>query len=457
MTPEQKRQQMMMLALQQQANQFPSVNPPPQGSGQMSPATIGGTTTPYVDGAANRDFDGRQAMIAQQLRQGNDNLMSEGPQMKQMGNVAVAPTWSENAASGARKLLGGYQMGQARKAEDQLGVDREETAQAVGLKQAIERKQAEEQLQVENDRAAATAVRDQNKIDNQVEQFGKTEASRIAAASVLAGAKAGERETETYHLGDGVINVKKNDEGKYEFLNGTPTPEGFVDNLTPYSSGATASKPLTKAQMEAADAAKAGDSQRETAGRAVRNTLRAGEDVLYGGTGVNPASLLGRYNVVGGDIGEEIQDFQRNLKQLKFEGVSSTLKMLDLKPITEGEYKEGALGNVDTITSPYGLVSSIADSQIPFYRSRYNDAIKDGSATVEDRDAFINQLEEDTVYGAITPNPEGGFTFPLEQLAMKGVDVQGVEDRLKQKLASGEATKEDKEFLKMYLTAKLSK
>jgi hypothetical protein len=89
-------------------------------------------------------------MIAQQLRQGNDNLMAEAPQGKQMGDVYVAPTWSENLAGAAQKMIGGYQMGQARKAGNQLGEDREETAQAVGLQKAMERKKAEQQQDVEN-------------------------------------------------------------------------------------------------------------------------------------------------------------------------------------------------------------------------------------------------------------------------------------------------------------------
>ena len=45
---------------------------------------------------------------------------------------------------------------------------------------------------------------------------------------------------------------------------------------------------------------------------------------------------------------------------------------------------------------------------------------------------------------------------PITMLSMKGVDVQGVEDRLKKKLVSGSATEDDKEFLKLYLRAKLA-
>jgi hypothetical protein len=175
-----EKEKMLMRAaqLQQQAQQMPQVNPAPQGSGMMSPATIGGTTSPYVDGAANRDFDGRQAMIAQQLRQGNDNLMAEAPQGKQMGDVYVAPTWSENLAGAAQKMIGGYQMGQARKAGNQLGEDREETAQAVGLQKAMERKKAEQQLMVEND----AALRREGREEAKIEQSAARDAQAIAEA-----------------------------------------------------------------------------------------------------------------------------------------------------------------------------------------------------------------------------------------------------------------------------------
>ena len=66
--------------------------------------------------AANQDFAGRNALIAQQMRQGYDQLTQQGPQGKQVGGIYAAPTWSENLAGAVGKGLGGYEMAQARKA-----------------------------------------------------------------------------------------------------------------------------------------------------------------------------------------------------------------------------------------------------------------------------------------------------------------------------------------------------
>jgi hypothetical protein len=110
--------------------------------------------------------------------------MSEGPQMKQMGNIAVAPTWSENLAGAAQKMIGGLQTRRARQDQTALGSDREETAQAKGLQKAMEAKQVQDQLMVENDAKLRAEQLAQTKVDNQVDQFGQTLEADKAAEGV---------------------------------------------------------------------------------------------------------------------------------------------------------------------------------------------------------------------------------------------------------------------------------
>jgi hypothetical protein len=106
LTPEEQRIMLMRQNAEalKRSQQMPQVNPTPQGSGQMSPAMMAGTVSPYVQGQASkrpRDLDSQEARYAQQMRMGQDLMTGDAPQGKSVSNgrIYVAPTWSENAAN----------------------------------------------------------------------------------------------------------------------------------------------------------------------------------------------------------------------------------------------------------------------------------------------------------------------------------------------------------------------
>jgi hypothetical protein len=70
---------------------------------------------------AGYDPSGKEAMLATMLRGGQDAVYGDMPQGRMMGDAYAAPSWSESLNGMASKLVGGYQMGQARK--EQTGID----------------------------------------------------------------------------------------------------------------------------------------------------------------------------------------------------------------------------------------------------------------------------------------------------------------------------------------------
>jgi hypothetical protein len=72
-------------------------------------------------------------MYATMLRGGQDALFNgEMPQGKQIGDIYVAPTWSESLNGAVGKALGGYQMGQARGELRDIETKRGEAGAAAG-------------------------------------------------------------------------------------------------------------------------------------------------------------------------------------------------------------------------------------------------------------------------------------------------------------------------------------
>lgn len=89
--------------------------------------------------AEQSGYDGssREAMAAALMRGGQEALYSQMPQGKTVGDIYVAPTWSESLNGAAQKLIGGYQMGQARK-ESQAIDEQQKAAKAAAAQVAVE-------------------------------------------------------------------------------------------------------------------------------------------------------------------------------------------------------------------------------------------------------------------------------------------------------------------------------
>ncbi len=99
---------------------------------------------------AGYDPSGKEAMLATMLRGGQDAVFGDMPQGKQIGDIYVAPTWSESLNAAAQKGIGGYQMGQARK--EQTAIDEKRgLSKAAAARVAAEQARAKQQATAESE------------------------------------------------------------------------------------------------------------------------------------------------------------------------------------------------------------------------------------------------------------------------------------------------------------------
>ena len=119
----------------------PQMSPVPNQQGQMSPENMA-----LLRGQAAYDPGRREAILADQLRGGRDQIFAKGPQGKQMGNIYAAPTWSENLSGAVKKGLGGLEMARARKGLREVDDLRGVASEAEGLAGSGEKAKAEKYL-----------------------------------------------------------------------------------------------------------------------------------------------------------------------------------------------------------------------------------------------------------------------------------------------------------------------
>jgi hypothetical protein len=407
-------------------------------------------------GAAAQNFDAQRDQIQSQRDMAQQMALQAGksPGLITAGNVSAA---GASPMSALAQGLRGYQSGrQSRMADEgtaEVRAGEAAAAQAAG-KLAQEKEdyaRSRDTVADEQSRAKAAALLTQNQADNDYQ--GKVFKETLRQ-------NAGEGEIVPYHdpsNPDNTINVEWRGSPKvayYPNTNDRIDPE-TVRGMTPRKAGDTGSRAPKKFELEAAAEVGAADEAAAQTATSVTNVLRAPEGILYQGTGLNPGALAGKYNLPGSSDGPQVQDLQRNIKQLGFEGISRDLQSLDLKPVTEGEYEKVAEGNVGTLTDPYGIVSYVADTTIPIYRRQFQKAVDAGTKTQSEMDGFINNMEEDAIAGALTVNPDNGkITMPLSMLSRKGIDVQRVRDRLAAQAQDGSINEQDKALLIQILQAR---
>ena len=142
LSPEEQR--MLMAAMKAQRPQMAAGMSSPYMSKNIEQPTDGQLAS------ANRDYTGREAALAQQMRGGMEGLMSEGAQGIKAGNVYAGPTWTAQLASAMRKGLGGYQMAKANEGREALQGERDETALNKGIADKYAMNMEEEQQGREN-------------------------------------------------------------------------------------------------------------------------------------------------------------------------------------------------------------------------------------------------------------------------------------------------------------------
>ena len=79
---------------------------------------------------AGYDPSGREAMLASMLRGGQDAVFGDMPQGTSVGGIYVQPSWAESLNAAAQKVVGGYQVGQARREQKEIDAQRAQAATA---------------------------------------------------------------------------------------------------------------------------------------------------------------------------------------------------------------------------------------------------------------------------------------------------------------------------------------
>jgi hypothetical protein len=122
----------------------------------------------------------KEAMMAEMLRTGSDALFNTGPAPgKQMGDVYMAPTWSEVLANAVKQGVGGYQMGKARGGLEEAQATRNEASNAKGTLSNAIAKEERDQRQFEND---ALQRKEQRELEQQKIENEANEAAALLAA-----------------------------------------------------------------------------------------------------------------------------------------------------------------------------------------------------------------------------------------------------------------------------------
>lgn len=195
MSPEEER---MLLQYQQaQAMRAGQGRPVMSPDTQMSPAGMVNQSamTPEQRAAlqsrANYNPETKEAQYAALLRGGQDAVMNTGAAKgKTIGDIYVAPTWSEIAANAVKQGVGGYQMRQGRQGLDKAAAGRRDAEEAQGSIDAEDFRVAKEQQDTENTRAGRRLDQDDATQALATSKFENTIAQQEAAATAAAIAEA---------------------------------------------------------------------------------------------------------------------------------------------------------------------------------------------------------------------------------------------------------------------------
>ena len=177
MTEEEERQRLQAELLRKKQEQVAMLS-----QSAMTPEELAQLTE-----QAGYDPSGKEAMLATMLRGGQDAVFGDMPQGKQIGDIYVAPTWSESLNAAAQKMIGGYQMGQARK--EQTAIDeKRRLSKAAAARVAAEQARAKQQATAESElNDLLNAQGDDARAERQIQQTAENaRLSREAADNRLS-------------------------------------------------------------------------------------------------------------------------------------------------------------------------------------------------------------------------------------------------------------------------------
>jgi len=218
------------------------------------------------------DPQGKEQMLATMLRGGQDALFSDLPRGKRVGDIYVAPTWSESLNNAVQKGLGGYQIGQARKEQTSID-DQRAAASAAEAQVAAEQARAKQLADAEK---AIMSTMDSQSDDDRAERKMAQAAELAGLARAAADARAAKsgtsdkRSVVTFHdPADPAkpLNLKRDSAGDLFTMDGAAVPPEVASTLAPYKApltGSSAGGYELKTQKERDQFQKGGEKLRAT-------------------------------------------------------------------------------------------------------------------------------------------------------------------------------------------------
>lgn len=253
LTPDEER-----LLRQMQAQQMGAAPQGGMSSGGYTPGMSPSNVMPNAEtrALANQDFSSKEAMIANLMRQGNAN-QSQGAKGKQVGDIYVAPTWSEVLADTIRGGVGGMQNYMAGKQNQELQGLEDSRANALG-------EIARYDQGVEDERFGIGVDLKQQGLTQAADAQKETAANNAALlglkrAEAERDANPSKRKQVPYHDPNDperTITFNVDDNGNH-YKNGEIIPPEFWQTLTPYSAGTAGSVAKINAAADAAAAEEA--------------------------------------------------------------------------------------------------------------------------------------------------------------------------------------------------------
>ena len=435
-----------------------------------------------------QDFSGEERAIEAQMAMAQQLRGREAPKGRTVGpyDVYVGPNWGESVAGLTNSIAGGLVQRSANKKDIALDEKRTEARLSKAMEEQRRYKQGFD-LQTDQFGEAvrsniagethATDTLDETKRGN---KFGETHqglvfdetvrsnkvteefdsatlAQRAAKDAAQLAFDRGKGETRTYSTPDGNVTVKEDVSGvSWDF-----DEDGEITTTIKIQDGWKKLDEQRTVAMTSAEA-EAADNTRNNADNAIfgitmtSDIFRADNDIWNDATGLGVESVItGATGFASpSEAGPKIQEFQRKVQKLGFEGMKDDFERLNLGQINKGEFEAVSKANANWKTEPLGLVMLQA-GKIPMYEEAFNLAIAAGTHTNAQRDVHIQKMEDDVIYGATQINQKTGKpTVDLAELERKGIDVSGRRAELLEKLSSDTATQEDKALLKAIIMAR---
>jgi len=428
MTPQEQQEMMAALLRSGQAVPPPPVNPYGGGSyGGSSPYNFAPAPAPSAPDryqTAAQDFAGQDADIAAQRAQAAALAKSsmDSPDLIQAGRVSHAGASPFSAlAQGLQGYMGGKATAEARAGSSALAKSRAEQAAAVGdlAREKTERDIAEEARKAKLEADRFTMDSENTTADNDREE------RKLAQTIAAAQATQGKRDVAVFH------NPKYDPEDE----NSSPTvsyrirPDGLAEDqngavidatsLTPWKAGTEGSTGnMTKAQIKAMeDAARdpvAGDFTTSPA-----NMISILDNKYFPtGTGQTVDRVKGQYFPSLTEEGPAIEDFQRQVETQLVDNLVTDLKSAKLTPVSDKDLAtlRGKLAGVEN--TPYAILGFMTQELRPKLARGFDEAIKKGVRTEEDRQNYMNQVDAAYIRAAQK------IDYPLERLITQGVNPE---------------------------------